>query len=118
MICPECGSEYDNGVPDCEGCAVPLVEDVDDGVEEVDFTPLVESTDIAYFGLVTARLEEAGIPWFVQGEASLGVLPRDGAEPGSPGVEVATIHVAENRFRQARQIVRDLDPVEADDWEY
>ncbi|HKH47315.1 MAG TPA: DUF2007 domain-containing protein [Thermoanaerobaculia bacterium] len=116
MICPECGSEYENDVPDCEGCEVPLVEEVDDGVEEVDFAPLVESTDVAYFGLVTARLEEAGIPWFVQGETSLGVLPRDGGEMGDPGEEVVTVHVAENRFREARQLVRDLDPVEADDW--
>ncbi|HYU31662.1 MAG TPA: hypothetical protein VEW48_05825 [Thermoanaerobaculia bacterium] len=113
MICPECGLEYENDVADCAGCEVPLVEEAADGVEEIEFAPLVESTDVAYFGLVTERLEEVGIPWFVQGETSLGVLPRDGGDLGEHGDEVVTIYVAETRFRQARQLVRDLDPVGA-----
>jgi hypothetical protein len=112
-MCPECGAEYENGVLDCESCQVPLVEEGTDDVEEVDFTPLVESTDVTYFGLVTERLEEAGIPWFVQGETSLGVLPRDGGDTGVSGDVVVTIHVAENRLDDARQLVRDFDPVGA-----
>ena len=113
MICPECGLEYENDASDCDGCDVPLVEEASDAVEEIEFAPLVESTDVTYFGLVTTRLEEAGIPWFVQGEMSLGVLPRDGGELGSLGDEVVMVYVAENRFRQARQLVWDLDPVGA-----
>lgn len=113
MICPECGLEYEDEVDDCAECEVPLVEAEADEVEEVDFTPLVESTDVAYFGLVTARLEEAEIPWFVQGETSRGTLPRDGGDTGIQGDEVVTIYVAENRFDKARQLVRDLDPVGA-----
>lgn len=113
MICPECGLEYESDVPECEACDVPLVDEASDGVEEVDFAPLVESTDVTYFGLVTTRLEEAEIPWFVQGETSLGVLPRDGGDLGRRGDEVVTIYVAENRFKQARQLVWDLDPVGA-----
>jgi hypothetical protein len=112
MICPECESEYENGVTECEDCDVPLVEEGEEE-EDVEFTPLVESTDVAYFALVTERLEEAGIPWFVQGERSLGALPRDGWEQGRTGDEVVTVYVTENRFRQARQMVRDLDPVGA-----
>jgi hypothetical protein len=112
-MCPECGVDYADGVTECEGCDVPLVEEGADDVEEVDFTPLVESTDVTYFGLVTERLEEAGIPWFVQGETSRGVLPRDGGEAGISGDEVVTIHVAENRLDDARQLVRDFDPVGA-----
>ena len=112
MICPECGSEYADGIPECEDCEVPLMEEgEDEGEEDVEFTPLVESTDVAYFALVTARLEEEGIPWFVQSEKSLGALPRDGWEQGRKGDEVVTVYVAENRFKEARQLVRDLDPV-------
>ena len=113
MVCPECGAEYADGIAECDGCDVPLVEEGGDEVEEVDFTPLAESTDVAYFGLVTERLEEAGIPWFVQGETSRGALPRDGGDAGRPGDEVVTVYVAENRFDDARQLVRDFDPVGA-----
>lgn len=114
MICPECGSEYESGVPDCADCDVPLVDEgAEEDVEEVEFAPLVESTDVAYFSLMTAQLEEAGIPWFVQGETSLGILPRDGRKSGGPGADVVTVYVAENRFKEARQLVKDLDPVSA-----
>ena len=81
--------------------------------EDAEFAALVESTDVEYFALVTARLEEAGIPWFVQSETSLGVLPRDGGDPGISGVEVVTIYVAETRFDEAGQLARDFDPVGA-----
>lgn len=113
MICPECGAEYEDGVPECEGCGVPLVEEEGEEAEDVEFAPFVESTDVAFFGLVTARLEEAGIPWFVQAETSHGDLPRDGGAPGRTGDEVVTVYVAENRFDKASQLVRDFDPVGA-----
>lgn len=114
MICPECGVEYEDGVPECEGCEVPLVEEgAEEDAEDVEFAPFVESTGVEFFGLLTSRLEEAGIPWFVQAETSLGGLPRDGGAPGRMGDEVVTIYVAENRFDQARQLVRDFDPVGA-----
>lgn len=117
MICPECGAGYDESVRMCEGCEVLLVDERgdEDEVEEVDFTPLVESTDVGYFGQVTERLEEAGISWFVQGETSLGMLPRDGGGVGREGEEVVTIYVDENRFDKARQLSRDLAAVGARD---
>ena len=108
MICPECGLEYESGVLDCESCQVPLMDEED---EDAEFTPLVESTDVAYFGSLTAELEEEGIPWFVQGETSLGLLPRNGGEPGTAGDEVVTVYVGLTRLDEARQLVRDFDPV-------
>jgi hypothetical protein len=113
MMCPECQVEYESDVLVCEECEVLLVGDEEDAEEEVEFTRFVESTDVTYFALVTTRLEEAGIPWFVQGETSLGMLPRDGRDLGRSGDEVVTVYVAENRVRDARQLVRDFDPVGA-----
>ena len=111
MICPECGLEYEDGVLDCESCQVPLMDEEAEDAEDAEFTPLVESTDVAYFGSLTAELEEAGIPWFVQGETSLGLLPRDGGETGRAGDEVVTVYVALTRLDEAHQLVRDFDPV-------
>ncbi|HEX7182714.1 MAG TPA: DUF2007 domain-containing protein [Thermoanaerobaculia bacterium] len=111
MLCPECGFEYEEGVVRCEVCEVPLVDEVHD--EPTDFVPLAESTDVVFFSLLTSRLEEAGIPWFVQSEESLGLLPRDGRGSREPGVQVVSIYVAENRFEQAQTLAKDLDPVGA-----
>jgi hypothetical protein len=91
----------------------------DDRVEEgeVEFAPLAESTDVVFFSLLTSRLEEADIPWFVQMEESWGMLPRDGRPAKAPGEQVAVIYVAQSRLERAQMLVDSLDPVgaEADD---
>jgi hypothetical protein len=116
MLCPDCGTEYEEGVSTCADCDVALVDASEDGEEEegmAEFSPLVESTDVTFFSLLTARLEEADIPWFVQGEESLGVLPRDGRTAQEPGAQVAVVYVAAKRLEKAQLLVESLDPVSA-----
>ncbi|HEX3531913.1 MAG TPA: hypothetical protein VH988_33055 [Thermoanaerobaculia bacterium] len=116
MFCPDCGAEFEEGVSVCADCDVALVAESADEQDEhesgaVEFSPLVESTEVGFFSLITTRLEEANIPWFVQGEESLGVLPRDGRLPRNPGAQVAVVYVANNRVEAARQLMESLDPV-------
>lgn len=104
MFCPNCQSEYEEGSTWCDECEVELVEGEEED-EEIEFRPLLEVTDAGHFGEVTECLEEAGIPWFVQSEESLGLLPRDGrAEPGPPGESVAVIYVDKARLEKARRL--------------
>jgi hypothetical protein len=116
MFCPECETDYEEGVSVCADCGVALVDEDGDGQEEheeTEFVALVESTDVVFFSLLTGALEEAGIPWFVQGEESLGLLPRDGRHSREPGVQVAVVYVGESRLEAARRMVEALDPVKA-----
>lgn len=86
MICPECGLDHEEGSPQCsaaeEGEPAPQVE----------FIPLAEVADAEAFQALALRLEEDGIPWYIQSEP-----PLDSGEP------VAMIYVAEHRFRRARR---------------
>lgn len=104
MFCPNCLSEFEEGLTWCDECAVELVEAAQ-GEGEIEFLPLLEVTDAGLFGHVTGCLEEAGIAWFVQSEESLGLLPRDGRpEKGRPGDNVAVIYVDKARLEKARRL--------------
>ena len=96
MVCPECGLDHEGGSAHCmdgDGEAVPAVE----------FIPLAEVADEADFQALANRLEEEGVPWYVQSEPSI-----------EPGGQVAMIYVAENSFRRARRAVEALRPVGVD----
>lgn len=88
MHCPECGLEYGEDSVHCVDCEVVLVgESSEEEAEEepIEFQRLVEVADVTDFSAVTARLEDAGIAWFVQNENSPGVV----------------IYVAQNRLPEA-----------------
>ncbi|HEY2290531.1 MAG TPA: hypothetical protein VGM86_07500 [Thermoanaerobaculia bacterium] len=83
MICPDCGLEHEEGSPQCLGGQGELGQ-------QLEFIPLAEVVDAEAFQALALRLEEDGIPWYIQSEPPL--------ESGQP---VAMIYVAENRFRRA-----------------
>ena len=91
MFCPECGLEFEEGSVQCDDCEVDLVADPpeEEESEPVEFQRLVEVTDVADFAVVTSRLEDSGIPWFVQNENGPGVV----------------IYVAANRLPEAMGIL-------------
>jgi len=104
MFCPECGLDYEEGVTHCIDCDVTLITGPEDEetVDEAEFLPFIEVTDVGAFALVTSFLEQAGVAWFVQSEQPL-VSP---AEPAGP---VAVIYVAENHFDSARKALESVD---------
>jgi hypothetical protein len=112
MFCPECGLTYEEGISHCMDCEVALVDEPgeegdEEAGEEAEFVPILEVTDVAAFALVTSRLEEEGIPWFVQSE------PPGGLPAGTPAAAAtaAIIYVAENRLPEARRILEETIPV-------
>ena len=99
MVCPECGLDHEEGSPQCLGA---------DGEPEspLEFIPLAEVEDAVAFQALAVRLEEDGIPWYIQSEPPLSA--------GTDSRPVAMIYVAENRFRHARRALDAVRLVGAD----
>ena len=95
MICPECGLDHEEGVPCLAGEGEPG--------PQMEFIPLAEVVDAEAFQALALRLEEDGIPWYIQSEPPIDV-----------GESVAMIYVAENRFRRACRALESVRLVGAD----
>lgn len=115
LICPNCLSEYEEeGATRCEECEVDLVDAEEEDEGEIEFGALLEVTDADLFAHVASSLDDAGIPWYVQSEESLGLLPRNGRpEAGRPGEKVATVYVDRDRMEKARKLVGEPETVAA-----
>ena len=61
MLCPECGLDYEEEVKRCTDCDVTLIAFPEDEetVDEGEFLPFIEVTDVGAFALVTSQLEQA-----------------------------------------------------------
>ena len=68
MDCAVCGSEIMGTAEECPDCGADLAQ-AGEATEHVPYWPLTEVDDVEAFGSVTSRLEEAGIPWFVESAA-------------------------------------------------
>jgi len=106
MFCPECGLDFEAGLSHCPDCEVPLVAEPEETGAAAEFIPLLEVTDVEAFAVVTSRLEEEGVAWFVQSEPSL--------ELRTPDAEVAVIYVAEDLLPRARRAIEAVSLIAAD----
>lgn len=77
MFCPQCGAEYREEITLCSDCGVTLVAEqpVLDGESDDDLVDVFNTSDVSLLPVLKSVLEAAGIPFFVQGDEALGVLP-------------------------------------------
>jgi len=107
MFCPNCRSEFREGVTRCPDCDVPLVDSLP--VEMHDQAPWVEvmeTADPALLPVLRSALEGAGIPCTFEGEESVGIFPLGLNEThfAQSGI-AARLLVPANRLEEARQLL-------------
>lgn len=78
MYCPQCGTEYRDGVTVCTECEVALVEEPPvperDEAEWADFVTVLSTGDESEVRVAQSLLEAEGISCFANGERMQGVL--------------------------------------------
>lgn len=123
MFCPQCQAEYREGIVECPDCEVPLVDELPVVPHpERDFVPAFETSDVALLPVVHSLLEAAEIPYVVQGEESMGILPvgqMSGLVGRGKGL-VAIFHVDRERLAEAQELLEavregDYDDTASDD---
>lgn len=126
MFCPRCGAEYRKEITLCSDCGVTLVTErpVLDGESDDDLMDVFNTSDVSLLPVVKSVLEAAGIPFIVQGDEALGVLPV--GRIGAGGISAnghglaATVLVPRDRQAEAEALLdnfsqpADAEPQEDD----
>ena len=111
MYCPDCRAEYREGVETCPDCEVRLVVELPPEGPDEDLVAIFETADVSLLPVVKSLLDSAEIPFVVQGDEALSVLPvgRWGAGISQSGRGLAaTIRVEKERAQEAEELLRPL----------
>ncbi len=107
MICPKCRLEFPAGESQCPHCSTGTAANAA-GDELVE---LLKTADIVLLAVVKSMLDSAGIPYLVQGEEGLHVLPL-GKAGGffAPSALGAVIRVRRRDLQDARKMLEETAP--------
>ena len=120
MYCPQCGAEFREEIITCPDCEVSLVVEVPEmpDLSEEDLVSVLETANVAVLPVVKSLLRAAEIPFIVQGDEAMGVLPvgrvgLGGISSGGHGLS-AGILVPKEREEEARALLTELPEPEGD----
>ena len=83
MFCPNCRTEYRQGITVCADCGAKLVEQLSPEVDDRELITVLETGDLAVVALAKSMLEEGGIDYAVKGE-----LPMEQLSVGPVEIQV------------------------------
>lgn len=112
MFCPECRAEYRPEFTQCADCGVSLVDVLPEETEDdsVKLVPVFRTTNSVLLPLVKSLLDSAGIPYLVQGEGALGLLPLGAAgSMVARSTIAAVVHVKEDDAESVKELLDELE---------
>ena len=109
MICPECESEYREGVTRCADCDIDLVDELPnaDAYEEA-LAPLATDIDPDSLAELTDRLEKAGVPYIVEAGTALRLIDHPEERMSAPDEWQARVWVATELSERAQRIFEQI----------
>ena len=118
MYCPECRAEFRDEIAVCPDCEVSLVLELppESELDDKELISVLETADVSVLPVVKSVLRAAEIPFVVQGDEAMGVLPvgkigLGGITSRGHGLS-ASILVSRDREEEARALLTELPEVE------
>lgn len=109
MFCPDCETEYREGIERCSDCGALLVESLESDPGESRLVPLADEKSAEVVGELIDRLEKAGVPYVVEAGTALALLDRVIEGEFEPEPWRARIYVAAGECEaRARRIADEI----------
>ena len=108
MICPQCETEYREGITRCADCDVALVNELAPAAYDEALMLLTDSADFVALGELTDRLEKASVPYIVEAGTALALLDHPELQMTTPDHWQARVWVASAFAERAQRIWDDI----------